>query len=195
MASNFSVSLRETARLYLRYMLVGLVGIPLALLYALAKRANLSASVVMAGLLMLGLVSAFFLWRRLGDWQVKPVVALNFDACWAELVNTTLQNGASLQQTLTIDDDRLPTWNRILAPAFAANADVERLETSWNYILEAQTRTAQSTETLQPFLVYRREPPRTQPKRHNGRPEPTRQGQPAWALALGGQMHNAHGLA
>jgi hypothetical protein len=177
--------------------MVGLVGFPLALLYVWANRANWNASLVIAGLLLLGLVSAFSLWRRLGDWQVKPVVALNLDAGWAELVNATLQKVAPLQQTVSTDDERLRTWNHVLAPAFAASANVEILEASLNNILPAQIRTAQSTETFQHFLARRRErSPRAQTNRPNGRPEATRQRQPAWAVALGGQMQNdAHGLA
>jgi len=185
MASNFSVWLRETARLYLRYMVVGLVGIPLALVYAWAKRANWNVSMVMAGTFLLGLVSAFFLWRRLGDWQLKNIVALNFDPCWAELVNaTTLQNGAPLQQTATVEEERLRTWNLVLAPAFAAGADVEMPEASLHNALAAQMRTAQSTETLQRFLAGRREPSPRQIDEPNARPEPTRQRQPAWAHGL-----------
>lgn len=190
MAFNFSVSLRETARLYLRYVIVGLVCVPLALLYAFAKRINWNANAVMGALLVLGLVSAFFLWRRMGAWQVTPVVAGSFDACWVELVNSTLQNGAPPHQRATIDE-RSRTWNQVLAPAFAASADA-----SWNQILEAQMRTAQSTETLQHFLAGLSEPsPRAQTNRPNVRPEPTRQRQPAWTFALGGQTHDAHGLA
>lgn len=195
MASTLSVSLRETARLYLRYMTVGLVSIPLAVLYAWAKRANWNTVAVLAGLLLLGLVSAFFTWRRMGAWQVKPAVAPNFEASWVELINATLRNGAPFQQTVTIDAERLRTWNNFLV-AFAASPDTERLKDSWTQILEAQMRAAQPTETLQYFLSHRKVPlPRNPPHHPNVRPEPSRQREPAWASALSGQMPEAHGLA
>ena len=81
MAPNFSVSLRETARLYLRYMMVGLVSVPLALFYAWAKHANWNASVVITGLLLLGLVSTFFVWRRLGERARREIVIIISGAC------------------------------------------------------------------------------------------------------------------
>jgi hypothetical protein len=197
MASNFSVSLREMARLYLRYMMVGLVSVPLGLLYALAKRANWNASAVSAGLLLVGCVSAFFFWRRLGDWQVKPVPT-NFDACWADL----------LQQTAIMDSESL----RLRKLTVVASAEIERLkseldllsgerkikrerfETSWNQLLETQMRTAQSTDTLQYFCAQADGPTNGPSDRPSVRPEPTRQRQPAWAFALDGQSQ-AHGLA
>jgi hypothetical protein len=200
MAFNFSVWLRETARLYLRYTAVGLVGIPLTLLYALAKRADWNTSIVMPGLLLLGFFSAFFLWQRLGDWQVEPVVGQNFEACWAELMNATLQNRAApFQQAVTIllDDDaeNLKTWNHVLAPALATG-EVQILEASLNNALAAQVLSLQSTETIQHLLARRRSSSmRSQTSRPNTKPEPARQRPPAWASALSGEMHHAHGLA
>jgi hypothetical protein len=199
MAFNFSVWLRETSRLYLRYMMVGLVGIPLTILYAWAKRANWNTSIVMASLLLLGFVSVFFLWRWLGNWQIEPVGAQNFEACWAELLNATHQNHAArFQQAVTIlldDDAENLTWNHVLAPALATS-EVQILEASLNSALAAHVLTLQSTESIQRLLAHgRASSAHSQSSRPNIKPEPARQRPPAWASALGGEMHHAHGLA
>jgi hypothetical protein len=177
MASNFSVWLRETARLYLRYMAVGLLGVPLALLYAGAERAHWNMTVVAVVLAGVGFVSAFFLWRRIGDWQAPAVsaVSANFEDAWIELVNVAFQNAVpreqialSLQQVAVpvesmrdVDVEKLQAWSRV----FAADFEV------FHHLLLQETEQRRQSEQRGQSLI---QPP----------VERTRQRQPAWALAL-----------
>lgn len=178
MASNFSVWLRETARLYLRYMAVGLLGVPLAALYAWAKHADLNMLVVGAVLLVLGFVSVFFLWRWLGDWQVASADATS--EAWANLMYVAIHAAIPHQQAILIQQSPgEDLWRRILAANVSAHR-VEILDAALKNFL-AQQIVAEQEEYRQPLAPQ--EPP------HRS------QRQPAWALALNGQAQNAHGLA
>lgn len=70
--SKFSVWLRETARLYLRYMAVALGSIPFAIGAAVARQAGWNEHVILPIALLFGLATAFALWKWMGEWRVKP---------------------------------------------------------------------------------------------------------------------------
>lgn len=195
MAFNFSVWLRETARLYLRYTAVGLIGVPLALLYAAAKRADWNMAAVSATVLLVGFASAVLFWRWLGNWQmpsakvtVVPTDATN-DA-WADLVNaaqrtaiTHQQIALCLQQSVRANEETTRAWNLLLTSAHA----------------EERTRLAHSVEVADAVIknLLAQQAMDTEQENYKlpAKTEPTRQRQPAWALALRGQTQNAHGLA
>jgi len=181
MAFTLSVSLRETARLYLRYMTVGLVCIPLALLYAGARRADWNTTVVAGALIVLGFVGAFFVWRRLGDWRVVP--ADTSIEAWVDLLRIVAQQqtAVSLQQRLLqyrprVDDETLGTYRKIFT---RIASDDEIRKTAFNRILAHQQATLEQLSVVQGQS--------SQPNRTGTRPE-TQQGQPAWALALSGGL-------
>jgi hypothetical protein len=195
MVSNSSVWLRETARLYLRYMAVGLIGVPLILLYAAARRADWNVTIVTAGLLVLGFVGALLLWRRLGDWQVKTADP-SIDA-WVDLVNATIQTAVSRQQTAAclqqfvhIHDEDLQAWHDVIASFTASLKDIDA---DLNNLLPQQAIANEQQQRYRQSLIRRWAS--TQSNETNVRLERTRQRQPAWAMALGGYTQNAHGLA
>lgn len=66
---NSSTWLRETGALYLRYMAIGVVAIPFALVYAFAKRAGWDERAFLPLLAFCGFVVALVLWKRLGPWE------------------------------------------------------------------------------------------------------------------------------
>src|SRR5438876_12376030 len=108
MAFKFSVWLRETVRLYLRYMAVGLIGAPLALVYGLAVQAGWKQKVLLPLLAVFGIVAASVVWKWLEDWQVKPQLPVNqLEIGWAELLKTAIPRGAVLQY-LTPAEDTFP---------------------------------------------------------------------------------------
>jgi hypothetical protein len=195
MVSNSSVWLRETARLYLRYMAVGLIGVPLTLLYAAARRADWNMTIVTVGLLVLGFVGGLLLWRRLGDWQVKTADP-SFDA-WVDLVNATIQTPVSRQQTAVclqqfehIHDEDLQSWHDLVVPHAASLNDVNA---ELNNLLAQQAIANEQQQQYRQSVTRRWAS--TQSNGTNVRLERTRQRQPAWAMALGGYTQNAHGLA
>lgn len=184
-----SIWLRETGRLYLRYTAVGLIGIPLALLYAWARRADWSLSVVSPILLLLGFVSAFMMWRWLGDWripsaEVAVATADAASAAWADLINaarrttvTHQQVALCLQQSVRANEEQ--AWNLLLTSAHAAGS----------------TRLSYSVEVADAVLKNRLPQQEQENYSQPTKVEPTQQRQPAWALALGGQTQSAQGLA
>lgn len=187
MAFNCSIWLRETARLYLRYMAVGLTGAPLVLLYAWAKRADWNMPVVTGALILLGLVGAFSLWRRLGEWQIIPaeVADVTSDA-WAELVNAAIrttvphqQIAVCFQQSMRADEEQIRAWNLFLSSAVASPADVAEA-------VGAALKTLPAGWTIE-----------TEQEQHRQSAgiEDSRQRQPAWASTFKGQTQTAHGLA
>jgi|SRR5579864_508145 len=196
MASTLSAYLRETGRLYLRYMAVGLIGIPLAALYAGARRADWNMSVVGVTLGVLGFVTAFWLWRRLGDWRIatqtsRETVESDVSAAWAELVNRASEMTVPNQRLVLgqrADEENLqgPVWNYFCAiveqqAAAQINLLVEELV--------AKTPMSQLAEEQYRHSLTRRES-QSSPSRKTARPE---QRQPAWSFV--GQAQNAHGLA
>lgn len=195
MASNFSAWLRETSRLYLRYVAVGLIGIPLALLYALARRADWNTTVVTGVLMVLGFVGAFLLWRQLGDWNVSTAIVRTADAtseAWADLVKTAIHRAVPHQQVLTQQLAALDVaaWRHILASEVSTHSvDFEVFDAAVKSLLAQQLMTLEQ----EPYRL-RRDVPR-QLSRPTARPEHVGQRQPAWALALNGQPQNAYGLA
>lgn len=195
MASNFSIWLHETARLYLRYTAVGLIGVPLALLYAWARHSDWNMSVVSATLLLLGFVSAFLMWRRLGNWQtpsakdaVKATHATS-DA-WTDLVNATFritvvhqQSALCFQQLVGIDGLQLRASNYLPRIVVASKTEVEALEVALKNVPAQQKIEIEQEQYIQSVQCIQ------------SIPKQTRQRQPAWALALRGQPQNAPGLA
>jgi hypothetical protein len=171
MASNFSVWLHETARLYLRYAAVGLIGIPLALLYALTRRADWNTTVVAGALIVLGFVGAFLLWRRLGEWNVTT--ATNDD--WTNFVNTAIHTTVPHRQV-------------ILAQQLAAPV------TAWRYAL-ASERFEVFDAAVESLLARQLMTLEHEQYGPTARPGQIGQRQPTWALALTDQPQNAHGLA
>jgi len=193
MASSFSVWLRETARLYLRYVAVGLIGIPIALLYALARRADWNMSVVGAMLFLLGFVCAFLLWRWLGTWQMlsTEIAVESTDATrdpWVDLVNAALRTTVTnqqvalcFQQSVHANEETFRAWNLLLTSA--AN------RTRFSYSIEVTEAAQAALKNLQAIETEQEN------YRQAAKTEPTRQRQPAWSLALNGQPPNAYGLA
>jgi hypothetical protein len=184
MASNFSTWLRETARLYLRYAAVGLIGVPLALLYAWASRSRWNAPGVIGALILVGSVAAFFLWRSLGEWQsIRPEVPDTANDAWADLVNAALHTTSPHQQfafyfrqSIHADEEQIREWNLLLRSAVVSDTGV--------------AEAAQSSLLAQQTFQTERQPYQ--------RPEDAaqiRQTQPAWGVALKGQTRTAHGLA
>ena len=201
MASNFSIWLRETARLYLRYTAVGLIGIPLALLYAGARRAGWNMAVVSATLLLLGFVSAFMVWRWLGNWQTPSAeTAIRTDAtsdAWADLVNVALrttvrhqQMALCFQQSVRADEEALRAWNLLLRSAVGSQAGEHQIRLSHPVEVVKVSETA-----LKDLLAQQTIETEQENYKQSVRTEPGQQRQPAWALALRGQTQNAHGLA
>lgn len=193
MVSNFSVWLRETAGLYLRYMAVGLLGVPLAALYAWARRADWNTTVVTGVLIVFGFVGAYLLWRRLGDWKVATAAARTADAtseAWADLVNTAIHTAVPHQQVILTQQLAaldVTTWRHALASEPSTHiADLEACDAAVKSL-------AQQLMTLEQEQYRLR--PRRQLSRPTARPEQIGQRQPAWALALNGQPQNAYGLA
>jgi hypothetical protein len=191
MASSFSVWLHETARLYLRYAAVGLIGIPLALLYGLARRADWNTTVVAGALIVLGFVSAFLLWRRLGDWEVTTATIPTGETndAWADLVKTAIHTAIPHQQVILTQQLAaldVTAWRHTLA-----SEEFEAFDAAVRRSLLAQQLTTLEEEQRR----LRREVPRQQLSRPTESPEQIGQRQPAWALALNGQPQNAYGLA
>lgn len=191
MAFSFSVWLHETARLYLRYAAVGLVGIPLALLYALARRAAWNTTVVTGTLIVLGFVGAFFLWRRLGDWKFVSTATVRAadvtSDAWADLINTASRTTVThqqmtlcFQQSVRADEEQLRAWNLLLTPHHSRLSHSVEVAEVADAVIKNLTQQAMETEQEN----YKQ--PAT---------EPTRQRQPAWAFALNGQTQKAHALA
>jgi hypothetical protein len=178
MASSFLVWLHETARLYLRYTALGLIGVPLGLFYALTRRADWNVPVVVGVLTVLGFVGAFLLWRWLGDWKVATATITNSatNDDWANLVNKAIHTA-------------VPHHQVILTQQLAA-LDV----TAWRYALAPEGLevfdTAVKSLLARPLMTLEQEQygPTTRPGQIGQR-------QPAWALALNRQPQNAHGLA
>lgn len=133
MGSNFSVWLRETARLYLRYGAVGVASIPFALAWAWAARVGWNPKAAFPILAMLTLAVASAVWRRMGNWQIASAVKVRpFEADYAELLKVTLQRGAALQYRETVDEDMLRVWNNVLGPTFVNDEDLVVVETFMN---------------------------------------------------------------
>jgi hypothetical protein len=83
MRLKFFTWLRETGRLYLRYMAVGLCGTLFATLYALGKNAGWDERVILPVALACAFATALFVWKWMGDWQERPIVQIRpFDATW-----------------------------------------------------------------------------------------------------------------
>lgn len=196
MASSFSVWLHETARLYLRYAAVGLIGVPLALLYALARRADWNTTVVAGALIVLGFVGALWLWRRLGDWRLRsadPSAVRTTDATsdsWVDLVNKALHTANQQQVILTQQWVDADTWYRTLASQVStlSSLDVEVADAVIKSVLQ-QELIAFEQELHRHSLVHR---VASQPNARTGQ---IGQRQPAWEWALNVQRQSAHGLA
>jgi hypothetical protein len=187
MDSKYSIWLRETTRLYLRYMAVGLIGVPLALLYSWARHADWKMPVVTGALILVGLIGAFYAWRRLGNWQVVPDVMADASRdAWADLVNAALrtrvppqQLALCVQQSMRPDEEQIRAWNLLLTAAVAS--PIDRPES-----VDATPK----NPPPQPMMTTEQ-----QQDKQSTQTEHVRQRQPAWAMALRGQTQNAHGLA
>ena len=106
MALYSSTWLRETARLYLRYMAVAAASIPFSVAAVWASRTGWHDRLVLSSTLISGLATAFVIWKWLGDWQLKPRLALSpFETEWANLLNATVGSGELLQHRLTLDEN------------------------------------------------------------------------------------------
>jgi hypothetical protein len=147
MAFKFSVWLRETARLYLRYMVVGLVGIPLALVFAIAARTGWNVRVMLPLLVVCGFAAVAWVWRRMGDWQIKPQVVVSpFEASWADLLKATSENLCIVQYKTNpiIDEDQLLKYQDLLDTSLLLSS------TQVTMVQQALHRTAQTTTETQP---------------------------------------------
>src|SRR5581483_3682479 len=86
MEMNFSAWLRDTGRLYVRYMAVGLATLPMALAYAMAKQNGVSEHILLPVLAAAGTATAFYAWKKLGDKHVElPGVLAHSDLRWTNL--------------------------------------------------------------------------------------------------------------
>jgi hypothetical protein len=118
MASNFSVWLRETARLYLRYMAVGLVSLPFAFVLARAAQVGWNLRILLPVMGGCGFGAAFWVWRRMGSWQIKPKVERVFEDSWVALLTNTMRKVEPLQYRVSVDGDAMKPWNELLASSF-----------------------------------------------------------------------------
>ena len=110
MGANFSVWLRESGRLYLRYMAVGVASLPFAAGAAFAKEAGWNERIALPILLSLGIISASLVWRWLGDWRIWPEVSVG-DHAWADLLSVGGGDAVMLYQvsrTMVTWADALP---------------------------------------------------------------------------------------
>jgi hypothetical protein len=148
---------------------------------------------------LVGFVTAFWLWRRLGDWRIatqtfRETVETSdvTNAAWAELVNTAGEMTAPNQQLSLVlqrandsKQSQLRTFNLLLTSVtHQPTQRVVELEVADAVLKSVLARQAIQTaqESDMPSVADDR------PTRHSQR-------QPAWALALRGQSQNAHGLA
>ena len=129
MVLRLSIWLRETGRLYLRYMAVALVSSPFAVLYVLGSGARWNQRVLLPVTLTCALSAAFAVWKWLGTWQEKrQVVVTASDTTWAELMRTAMLNGPALQYRATLDENILRTWQDVLSPALMKSSDLKIIE-------------------------------------------------------------------
>lgn len=119
MGANFSVWLRESGRLYLRYMAVGVASLPFAAGAAFAKEAGWNERIALPILLSLGIISASLVWRWLGDWRIRPAVSVG-DHAWADLLSVGGGDAVMLYQ---VSRTRV-TWADALAPLNAIGSEM-----------------------------------------------------------------------
>jgi hypothetical protein len=119
MPSKLSVWLREAGRLYLRYMAVGVASIPFAAGAAFAKQAGWNERIALPVLLSLGVISASLIWRRLGDWQIRPEVSVSQPE-WAELLSIGSSAGLMVH---SVSSGTQVTWSDALAPLNAIGSE------------------------------------------------------------------------
>lgn len=187
MVYKFSVWLRETARLYLRYMAVGLATIPFALGYVLAAHQKWF---IFPLLVTCALIAAFLVLRRL-NWQIRTQAAVApLEAEWAELMKAALQSGPPLQYRMTIDEDTLRRWQEVLTPAAVVSSDAElgaiAISVNRGYELgPVQMLTYGHIEGLQQMMMGKGEPPRQ--KAQKVQRDISKQSDPALAFQLGRQ--------
>ena len=176
-------------------MAVGLVSLPFALVYAVAAQAGGRLRILLPLLAGCGFVAAFWVWRRMGDWQVKPKVSVSqFEDCWAALLKTTIESGAPHQYRATVDEDTLRTWNEVLAPTLFIS-EFKTHEHALNQSWDAATKTLHFI-TAQPTLMDQTILLLLKTEKPSAPSGITSQSTSALALALGQQMLvGAHGLA
>jgi hypothetical protein len=93
MALKFSAWLRETGRLYLRYMAAALASIPFATGAALAAQFSWHERIMVPLLFVLALAAAILAWRKLGDWWVASSQTLSQSAVDASILAELLKAG------------------------------------------------------------------------------------------------------
>jgi hypothetical protein len=120
MAVKFSTWLRETARLYLRYMAVAFGCVPFAVGAAWAKQAGWNERVIVPVLLCLAFITAFLALKRLSRRQSELEPRLSsFEAEWADLLKV---GTGSIVQFITLDENAEATWQEVLSPAVIKGA-------------------------------------------------------------------------
>lgn len=72
MEMTFSTWLRETGRLYVRYMAVGAVSVPFAIAYAFAREAGWGGRALLPILSLFGLAAGHIVWQRLAIARQAP---------------------------------------------------------------------------------------------------------------------------
>jgi hypothetical protein len=121
MGANFSVWLRETGRLYLRYMAVGVASIPFAAGAIFAKQAGWNERIALPILLSLGVISASLVWKWMGDWQIQPDVSIR-EPEWANFLSV---GGGAALMVRSASRARV-AWAEALAPI-----DSDSLRLQW----------------------------------------------------------------
>ncbi len=162
MALYSSTWLRETARLYLRYMAVAAASIPFSVAAVWASRTGWHDRLVLSSTLISGLATAFVIWKWLGDWQLKPRLALSpFETEWANLLNATVGSGELLQHRLTLDENALRSWQDVMLPAVIGSAEARMIELSLNLTNQARSKhmlTLNYDDLLQQMMMGMKQP-------------------------------------
>jgi len=173
MALYSSTWLRETARLYLRYMAVAAASIPFSVAAVWASRTGWHDRLVLSSTLISGLATAFVIWKWLGDWQLKPRLALSpFETEWANLLNATVGSGELLQHRLTLDENALRSWQDVMLPAVIGSAEARMIELSLNLTNQARSKhmlTLNYDDLLQQMMMGMKQPrqrPVPRPAKH-----------------------------
>jgi hypothetical protein len=173
MALYFSTWLRETARLYLRYMAVAAASIPFSVVAVWAARAGWHGRLVLSLTFVSGLSTAFVIWKWLRDWQLKPTVVLSpSEIEWANLLNATISRGELLQYRLIPDENALLRWQDVMFPAVTGGAEARMIELSLNLASQAGPEpilTFNYDDLLQQMMMgmkQRRQKPRPRPAKY-----------------------------
>ncbi len=181
MAFRFSTWLRETGRLYLRYMAVALASVPLAAGVAWSKHAGWNEHIVVSVSLTLGVITAFLILKVLGRWQVEPEVkVIPFDAKWADLLRARRESMVLF--SITPADDFARAWQEVLSKPFGVEgpADAQMFQIVWSQHHQAalgwlrNLTTPEAEDALQQLMKGTIEPTRTkEPSRRRNRQFPS----------------------